>query len=667
MNFPKTIRITHLLFLLVACTFFISGCDRGKPEPTLGDLGPEIGLSFPGAENYKITQDLARQGGQKRFRSLEAVNGARLLKIEIMTGFSVKEAGKIREQRMNIIRSLFSNLPSPYPGMMTNTVKVDDDLRPQALLVPSAGQKLPLYILKSNSRYTYGAVPRKMVSFLGGLFFLYDESRETLYRFDYFIPKEEAQAKAFVRFFSQMKLRDGEPSAQFAENIQKTAGTARPAAPHKDRQIPLEPGFKYKGYNLILIAFEPLGANHMSCYGYKRKTSPNLDAFARDATLFENAVSPSSWSLPVFMSWFTSLYPSEHKVTNQYSKYTKTEKVPANLFALSPGVVTMPQVLKQNGYRTAGFTGGASLAGKFGFSRGFDTYYDKENFAGFDSLMPKAAAWLKRNGGQKFFLFLQGYDVHGRFPLDKRNLQKFLGDDYHGTYTGTKEEYWQLRNRSVNEGRFPMTKEDIRFWKAVYDTKIFAADKRFGSFIKQLKNLNLLDNSIIIVSAGSGNEYHEHGRIDHGFSLYDELLHVPLIIRIPKRHGKVSQLVRTLDIMPTVLDLLDLQVKPAVAKQPYDNDRMRMQGVSLVPAMRGKYMSLDGVSETDYLLHSFKRSIRTSDGWKFILSLDTDKRELYNLKDDPGEQKNVIQENGRKAYELEQGLFKVLRGGAQKK
>lgn len=646
----------QILLLASMISFLLIGCEQGRVELTMADLGKEIGLSFAGGENFKVTKDLVRQAGQKKFRSLEAVSGARLLKVEVMSGLSPDEAVKMQEERMTVIRSLFSNLPSPYPGMVTNTVVVDDELKPQLQMISLGGQELPLYILMSSVRYTYGAVPAELVSFLGGLFFIYDQDNGTLYRLDYFMPRENFWAEEFVHFFSRLKPAGaiGQYPQLFPQEPERKEGAGQVASSAADQMLHSD-ALKFKGYNLILIAFEPLGANHVRAYGYPKQTTPNLDAFAKDALLFENAVSPSSWSLPVFMSWFTSMYPSQHRVVNQYSKYSEKEQVPAVLQELSPEAVTLTQVLQQKGYQTAGFTGGASLAGNFGFKVGFDRYYDEKSFGGFDLLMPMTLSWLaERRKTDPFFFFLEGYDVHGRFPLNSQNLNMFLGEEYGGAYTGTPDEYWALRNRSINEGNFTLSEEDIRFWNAVYDTKIFAADKRFGDFVCQLKQLGLYENSIIVVSAGSGNEHLEHGRIDHGFSLYEELVHVPLIIRIPGQQGRIGQLVRTIDIMPTVLDLLDLPPEPGLAVQ--------MQGVSLVPVILGENLNLDGVSETDYLLHSFKRSIKTSAGWKLIVSLDTEKRELYFLKDDPAEQHNVVQENGRLGYELEQQLFKTLQG-----
>lgn len=644
-----------LIILLGTGLFFLKSVYR-RPGNFLNLLEPEIHIHFPGSAKYKVIKNLLRTGQDQSFRSIEAVSEGKMLKVEITTGISPEDAQQVIAERLNMIRLLFSNLPSPYPGAITNRVAVPDDLKPKLFMLATAAGEIPLYILSSNSRYTYGAMSDDMTAYKGGLTFIYDSETKTLYRIDLFIPKNTFEEKDLKLFFQNIRLAD---SGKSVTETQTNYLPEVPAPPQETAQIhDKEDTLRRPGYNLILIAFEPLGADHVSSYGYRKKTTPNLDAFARQSFLFQNASSPSSWSLPVFMSWFTSLYPGEHKVTNKYSKYTEDEQILANLAALTPNAVTMTHVLKENGYHTAAFTGGASLAGSFGFNDAFDTYFDKKDFGGFDLTMPKAVQWLTNDKQGKFFLFVQGYDVHGKFPLEKKYLSMFLDKPYTGASKATENEYWALRNKNLEQGGLTLSKEDTDLWKAVYDAKIYAADKRFGEFIETLKKMNLLENSIIIVSSGSGNEYLQHGGIDHGYSLYEELLHVPLLIRIPGTSGVIiPELVSTIDLMPTVLDLLEIH--------PGDKVRKQMQGTSLVPLMAGTDMKLDAVAETDYLNRVFKRSIRTHDGWKFILSLDSEKRELYNLNKDPEEKNNLIGEDPRRAYELEQKMFKILKGGAK--
>jgi arylsulfatase A-like enzyme len=216
------------------------------------------------------------------------------------------------------------------------------------------------------------------------------------------------------------------------------------------------------------------------------------------------------------------------------------------------------------------------------------------------------------------------------------------------------EEYWALRNLSLDKGQLDMDHNDIDFWESIYDAKIYEADKKFGFFVDELNKLGLSDKTIILISSGSGNEYFEHHRFDHGFSLYDELIQVPFIIKLPGKDGRrIQSQVRTIDLMPTVLTLLNIDYGQTIANQ--------MQGASLIPFLQGQKGQLEAYSETDYLLQVFKRSLRTPDGWKYIYSLDSDRRELYNLNSDPRELKNVVRTEKRMAYELEQKLFKHLK------
>jgi len=374
--------------------------------------------------------------------------------------------------------------------------------------------------------------------------------------------------------------------------------------------------------------------------------------------LFKQAISPSSWTLPVFMSWFTSLYPSQHKIVNKFSTYTEEEQVLSNLAELSPSVITLAQVLRKSGYVTAAFTGGAGLGDEFGYSLGFDVYYDETTFGGFDLTMPMALDWLKIHKDRKFFLFVQGYDVHGRyeFPGEFKNI--FADPNYKGKFKGTADEYWELRNQNLEHGGFDIKQEDVTFWKNWYDGRIYETDKRLGNFLKQLEELNMTDKTVILISSGTGNEFYEHEGIDHGFSLYDEAIHVPLAIKIPGQKGRVIEdQVGTIHIMPTLLDILDVNYGEMVKNQ--------MQGMSLVPLMQGENLKLDVFSETDYLWQGFKRSLRTHDGWKFVYSLESGKRQLFHLINDPEELNNLVEKEEKIASELEQKLFNRLKSLGQ--
>lgn len=408
--------------------------------------------------------------------------------------------------------------------------------------------------------------------------------------------------------------------------------------------------------NVILIDLTALRADRLSSYGYPPNTTPNMDILASNSIVFKNAISASSWTLPSVMSVFTSAYPSEHGLKNNKIKNKDGNLVKANLKEMNRDITTLAEVLRQNNYATAGFTGDVHLNKTYGYGNGFDEYYGEKPFAGFETNVPLALDWLKENKNRKFFLFVQGYDLHGRYGLQKDSAKKFMDKGYNGLYTGSVDEQIYLRDLSLEEGHVNLSEEDMKFWRSLYDTKLYDADKRLGIFFNELEKSGVTGKSIIIIMGDHGDEIFERNRIDHGFSLYDELIHVPLIIRIPnlKHHKAIEGQVRTIDIMPTILDLISVDLNQSVKNQ--------MKGESLVPLMQGRSMNLDAFSETDYLYKIFKRSIRKSNGWKFIYSLDTNQRELYNLNKDPKEKNNLVNEEPQKVYELEQELFKQIYG-----
>ena len=415
----------------------------------------------------------------------------------------------------------------------------------------------------------------------------------------------------------------------------------------------------YAGYNILLVSFDALQAAHVSHLGYPRTTTPTIDKFAQEGFSFGNAISPASWTLPATMSWFTSLYPSQHRCVNKYSTYTQEEQILTNLKQLSPGVVTLAEVLKNNGYATAGFNGDAGVSGKFGFNQGFDVYVDGPKFGGMDYSIPKALEWLRINSDKKFFMFLHGYDCHGQFDPPQGYTKQFVEQEYKGRLKGGKEEQGKLREEGLKEGHINLTDDDVKFWRALYDEKISDADERFRQFMSEFEKLGLLDKTIIILTSDHGTEFYEHKRFDHGFSLYDELIRVLFVVRLPHGRGKknITQQVRTIDIMPTMFDLLGLRVSQNMQEQ--------MKGVSLLPLMNATHMELDAFSETDYRFYACKRALRTRDGWKFIYDLDTGEKELYNLNVDRGELHNVIEQEKMMAYQLEQKLFGWLKSMGQ--
>lgn len=428
------------------------------------------------------------------------------------------------------------------------------------------------------------------------------------------------------------------------------AGCGRVAPPAPDP--PVAP-LRFRDHNLVLVSFDALQAAHVGHLGCPRDTTPTIDALARDGYTFTHYYSAASWTVPSTMTWFTGVYPSEHRMTNKFAVYTAQEKKAANLKDLAPTLTTLAELFRAAGYATGAFTGNAGVSPGFGYEAGFDTYFAEPNrFGSLDRSVPEALAWLEKTRGKRFFLFLHGYDAHGQCEpaggLDYRYVEK----DYDGRFAGSVLEQEALREEGLASGRVAIRAADVRFWRAVYDEKIARADARFAHFLAEFRKLGLADNTVFVLTSDHGTELHEHGRFDHGFTLYDELLRVPLVIRPPgSRVGKrVTERAGSIDLMPTLLDLLDV---PA--------PRTQLRGTSLVPTLRGEPAGRDIFSETDYREYTYKRSVITPDGWKLVYTLESRTRELYHLPTDPGERTNRAAPDAARADALQEKLFAHFR------
>ncbi len=429
-----------------------------------------------------------------------------------------------------------------------------------------------------------------------------------------------------------------------------TSGLAVSGEPKKATE-PTNIPLKYKDYNLVFVSFDAVQAAHMHSLGYSRDITPTIDALAKEGFNFTNDISTASWTVPAAMTWFTGVYPSDHKLVNKFAVFNPPVTKIANMRELSPNIVTLAEILKSKGYATGGFTGDAGMSAVFGYGLGFDVYFDKIKFGGMDESIPRALEWVKQNKDRKFFLFLHGYDSHGQNVPAGGFDYRFVDKGYDKKYSGSAKEQEALREEGLEKGEIKLRDEDVRFWRAIYDEKINRADALFGKFIAELDKMGLKDKTLFIISSDHGTEFYEHKHVDHGHTLYDELIHVPLVIKLPGRSdGKViKDQISSLDIMPTILELMDIQM-PETAKN-------QLRGASLVPAMKGASVDKDVYSETDYRLYTYKRAVQTKDGWKFIYTMENKSKELYNLKNDPGETKNLVNTEPKLAYELEQKLF----------
>lgn len=438
--------------------------------------------------------------------------------------------------------------------------------------------------------------------------------------------------------------------------------------------------------NIILVSIDTLRANHMGSYGYWKDTSPHLDALGKGNILFENTYAPSSLTAPSHVSMFTSLYPLSHGVLRN-----------GEMDSFSQDIMTLADVLKSHGYKTAGFSGGGNVSEIQGFSRGFDLWSEIRELV---PHLPHVMEWLSENSEESFFLFFHFFDVHGPYEIRKDFLEMYRDIEYVNELSARVDHIWEKKNsqdipydqlsiqNKIDLGilkrieslstkqahqNFPQLVKDeyqlLLEWQKTpdferqrqllidsYDAGIKYTDHHLDRFFNFLKEEDMWDSTLLIVTSDHGEEFMEHQIIGHGKSLYETLVHVPLIVKMPVSFGgmtrRVSGLIELIDIMPTVLDILDIRLEG------------QMQGESLLPLIRGKRKGgkkMVFASLHDNNLES-KRSVRT-ERWRYmIFDKDfSDKDEFFEVPSDPLEQTNLIKENNEHMETLKSELLKHMR------
>ena len=383
--------------------------------------------------------------------------------------------------------------------------------------------------------------------------------------------------------------------------------------------------------HLILISLDCLRFDHMGLYGYSRDTTPRIDQFARDAMVFENAVSASSWTLPTHMSMLTGLPPSFHGA----SKWRR----------LDDSVPYLPEWLAQSGYQTVGIASWVYVSQAFGFERGFHVYRVLDQPRA-EVVVDEALKVLRDSKGQKLFLFLHFFDPHWRYLPPRDFIDRFGArpDDVSGLLA------------MVADGLPPPSSKEIHQVIDLYDAEIAYMDGEIGRFLEALEEMGMYDSSLIIVTADHGESFYEHGHWEHTQTLYDELTRIPLIVKWPNStpKGSYKQPVGQVDIFPTLLEGAGIEPPSA--------------GLKHLGRGSGEGNRNQITSEVTWIAPeatTMKVSLR-SDQTKYIATLvgptgdplaarDITHEELYDLLADPSENNNVAADL---QFETRLGLFR---------
>lgn len=403
--------------------------------------------------------------------------------------------------------------------------------------------------------------------------------------------------------------------------------------------------------NVLVYLVDTLRADHLGCYGHERNTSPRLDAFAADAVVFDDAFAQSSWTRSSVASLFTGRQPPSHGV------HGRSE-------ALAEDAVTLAEVLRDAGYATAAFVTNGNASRAFGFAQGFDVFellgQDPATAALHtlsDDVRRAVSAWLdRRPAGRPFFVYAHTMEPHAPYappPLALRRLGVRPAErPRDGAGAAARPELGSIAwFQGLQKGVVDADPETTASLAALYDAEIFFNDLHFGALLDDLSRRGLADETVVVFLSDHGEELRDHGGWQHGTTLYQEQVRVPLIVRFPDlpRGVRLPGPARQIDVLPTLADYLGLPLPEGV------------EGVSLLPEIRGRGGAARAVYSQLDLDGRFAESL--VDGRFKILCADrrgTGCR-LFDLAADPRERRDLAPGRPLLAGYLEQRLRAVRR------
>jgi arylsulfatase A-like enzyme len=370
--------------------------------------------------------------------------------------------------------------------------------------------------------------------------------------------------------------------------------------------------------NVVLISIDTCRADHLSCYGYSENTTPNIDTFASEATVFENTISPVPITLPAHSSMLTGTIPPYHGVHYNIG------------YQLDQSNVTLAEILKQNGFTTGGIISALVLDSAFGIDQGFDTYnerFEEERKTSGDiserigaETSRFALTWLQQHKDEKFFLFLHYFDPHADYVPPEPFASKFT----HNPYAG-----------------------EIAF-----------TDHCIGLVLCKLKELGLYDSTLIIITGDHGEMLGEHGELSHAYFIYQSAIKVPLIFRLPGqvKPQRIKDIVGLVDITPTICSLLGIEMPSEIHGRDLSACIKGRQ-----PKVQDRHIFCESLTATKYNGNSLLGVV--TNRFKYI---QTTEPELYDLVKDPHEKRNLIKKQPHKARIMQDKLAQILEQSVHK-
>jgi len=388
--------------------------------------------------------------------------------------------------------------------------------------------------------------------------------------------------------------------------------------------------------NLVLIVMDTLRADHLSCWGYHRKTSPHIDAYARNSTVYTQARSTSPWTLPAHTTLFTGQYSFEHGMEAHAYKDASGKTVIGDPPPLPDSATILPETLKAAGYDTAAFSANIGYLSEYwNLNQGFDEYVAKVQLA--PDVLGAALHWLDDHKRRPFFLFCNLMDAHIPYNITQCP----------GTFDWPVAKDPELCNQlaeAVLPGIRPADEALVRQVVGQYDMAVANLDYAFSQFLAQLKRMGIYDNTLIVLTSDHGEYLGEHLLVQHSKDLYEEVLHVPLILKFPHQQAeqRIDTPVSLVQVYGTMLHTLGIgasskvpildRPQPLLAELNYSREK------DINHPVWGKRF----------------RRVRTASyemPWKLIHSRNG-QHELYNLDEDPSESTNLFSSSPDRAQAM---------------
>ncbi|MCP4656288.1 MAG: sulfatase-like hydrolase/transferase [bacterium] len=395
---------------------------------------------------------------------------------------------------------------------------------------------------------------------------------------------------------------------------------------------------KTRAPDIVLITIDTLRQDHLSCYGYERRTTPFIDGIAEQGAIFTNAYSTSSWTVPSMASLLTGLYPRSHGVRHGLIRGDGSKRID-NQEMLAPSLSTLPELLQAAGYTTFGVSSNGHLAPELGFDQGFDHYafgwFRKSPFSNRAAIQWRAEI----EAAPSFFLWVHYFDPHPPYLSREPWIHQ-----YSSNQKATEEWSGVQWNRRVNKKNFARLREDPSGLQAVidlYDSEISYCDQQIRELFDALPRLA---NSLVVITSDHGEAFHEHDQFGHGKSLHEEVVLVPLIIKLPGTGSRktVESPVSNKDVVATILQAAGLEVP------------VGLEGTGLLAAMTGEAPPPREPVFTELDRFHTWQAIRDG-SWKLI-SGHRGRRLLYNLAEDPSEERNRVRDRTVDKQRLEAEL-----------